>query len=72
MSAAQTIFPEALTRRERDVLEILAQGKTTKEIANALSISPKTVSVHRSHIVQKLRIHSAVELTRYAVFITTG
>jgi len=56
-----------LTPRETEVLRLIAEGKTNKEIAAALGISPKTVSVHRSNIMSKLDLHSSVELARYAI-----
>lgn len=56
-----------LTDREREVLQLLAEGKTTKWIANDLSISVKTVETHRRNIMEKLDLHSIAELTKYAV-----
>ena len=56
-----------LTDREREVLQLLAEGKSTKEIAGVLSVSAKTVDVHRSHIMDKLDLHSVAELTKYAI-----
>jgi DNA-binding NarL/FixJ family response regulator len=55
-----------LTDRERDVLRLVIDGKSNKEIAHLLSISPKTVSVHRSNIMAKLDLHNSVEMLRYA------
>lgn len=57
----------ALTPREREVLQLLAEGSSTKEIAGALQVSPKTVETHRRQIIIKLNLHSVAELTRYAV-----
>ena len=57
----------ALTDREREVLQLLAEGKTTKWIASELSISVKTVETHRRNIMEKLDLHSIAELTKYAV-----
>lgn len=54
-----------LTERERDVLKLVVEGKSNKEIAHLLSISPKTVSVHRSNIMSKLGLHNSVEMLRY-------
>ena len=54
-----------LTERERDVLRLVVAGKSNKEIAHLLSISPKTVSVHRSNIMSKLGLHNSVEMLRY-------
>ena len=58
---------ELLTDREREILQLVAEGKTNKEIANELNISPYTIDTHRSHILQKLNLHSAPELILYAV-----
>ncbi|GAB4529031.1 MAG: response regulator transcription factor [Anaerolineae bacterium] len=57
----------ALTERELQVLELVVEGKSNKEIARALVISPKTVSVHRSNIMSKLGVHNSVELVRYVM-----
>lgn len=56
-----------LTPKEREVLQLLAEGKTTKEIAAALFLSPKTVDTHRQHMMEKLDLHSIAELTKYAI-----
>jgi len=56
-----------LTLREREVLQLLAEGKTTKEISSSLNISAKTVETYRKQIMDKLDIHSIAELTKYAV-----
>lgn len=56
-----------LSDREREVLQLLAEGKTTKEIAAHLFVSIKTVETHRSNIMEKLNIHNIAELTKYAV-----
>jgi DNA-binding NarL/FixJ family response regulator len=56
-----------LTPKEREVLQLLAEGKTTKEIAASLFLSPKTVDTHRQHIMDKLEIRSIAELTKYAI-----
>jgi RNA polymerase sigma factor (sigma-70 family) len=57
----------ALTDREREVLQLIAEGKSTKEIARTLGVSVKTVETHRRNIMEKLDIHSVAELTKYAV-----
>lgn len=57
---------QALTRREQEILRLLAEGLTAKEIGQRLFISPKTVENHRANIMNKLDIHSAMELVRYA------
>lgn len=56
-----------LTQREREVLQLLAEGHSTKEIASHLGVSIKTVGTHREHIMQKLDIHSIAGLTKYAI-----
>lgn len=56
----------AFTQRERQVLQLIVQGKSNKEIAAELHISPKTVSVHRSNLMAKLGLRSEIELLRYA------
>lgn len=58
---------DLLTDREKEVLQLLAEGKTAKAIAGILSLSPYTVETHRTHIMQKLDLHSAVDLVLYAV-----
>ena len=58
---------ELLTPREREILQLAAEGKTNKEIANLLNLSLYTVDTHRSHILQKLDLHSVPELILYAV-----
>jgi DNA-binding NarL/FixJ family response regulator len=58
---------ELLTGREREVLQLAAEGKPNKEIAGALNISLTTVETHRTHILQKLGLHSVPELILYAV-----
>ena len=57
----------ALTAREREVLQLVAEGLTTKEIANRLHISPKTAETHRQQLMNKLNIHSVADLTKFAV-----
>jgi DNA-binding NarL/FixJ family response regulator len=56
-----------LTAREREVLQLLAEGQANKEVANALGISTKTAETHRAHILAKLNVHSMSELVRYAI-----
>jgi two-component system response regulator NreC len=58
---------DLLTSREREILQLLAEGKANKEVATALNISPYTVETHRSHILQKLNLHNPAELILYAV-----
>jgi DNA-binding NarL/FixJ family response regulator len=56
-----------VTSREREIIQYLAQGKRSKEIASSLGISIKTVETHRSNVMRKLELHSLTELVRYAV-----
>lgn len=56
-----------LTDREREVLQQLAEGNTTKEMADALCVSVKTIETHRRNIMEKLNLHSVAELTKYAI-----
>jgi DNA-binding NarL/FixJ family response regulator len=56
-----------LTKREREVLQLLTEGKTTKQTAKCLHISPKTVEVHRLNIMNKLDIDNMAQLTKYAI-----
>jgi DNA-binding NarL/FixJ family response regulator len=56
-----------LTPREREVIQLVAEGKTTKEIANTLSLSVKTAETHRTNLMRKLDLHSIADLTLYAV-----
>ena len=56
-----------LTQREREVLQLVVEGHTTKKIASRLNISTKTVESHRSNIMGKLGLHTVAELTKYAV-----
>lgn len=56
-----------LTAREREVLQLIAEGKSTKQIASSLNVSVKTIETHRQQIMEKLNIHSIAELTKYAI-----
>jgi DNA-binding NarL/FixJ family response regulator len=58
---------ERLTSREREILQLIAEGKTSKEVASALSINIKTAETHRANIMRKLEIHSVTQLVHYAV-----
>lgn len=58
---------DLLTAREREILQMLAEGKTAKDIASALDLSVYTVDAHRARIMKKLDLHSAGELVRYAM-----
>ena len=58
---------DSLTAREREVLQLIAEGLSNREIAEKLFISPKTVKVHRFKMMEKLDLHNTAEITRYAV-----
>jgi DNA-binding NarL/FixJ family response regulator len=62
-----TIREDPLTPREREVLKLIAESRSTKQIAAALVISEKTVERHRENMLDKLGMHDRVELTRYAI-----
>jgi two-component system response regulator NreC len=58
---------QALSEREREIFQLIAEGHSNKEIADLLSVSPATVETHRAHILQKLDVHNTAELVLYAV-----
>jgi two-component system response regulator NreC len=58
---------DMLSDREKEVLYLLAEGKTNKEVAATLGISPYTVETHRNHLMQKLNLHNTAEIVLYAV-----
>jgi DNA-binding NarL/FixJ family response regulator len=58
---------ELLTEREREILQLLAEGKSNKEAAAALGLSPYTVETHRNNLMQKLNLHNTAEIVLYAV-----
>jgi len=64
---APTIGRNRLTPREREIVQLLAEGKSTKEVAVALGLSVKTAETHRSNIMRKLQLHSVSDLVLYAV-----
>jgi DNA-binding NarL/FixJ family response regulator len=66
-SAVPEISGERLTSREREIVQLLSEGKSSKEAAAMLNISVKTAETHRANIMRKLSIHSVSELVRYAV-----
>jgi DNA-binding NarL/FixJ family response regulator len=63
----ETSSPCVLTPREREVIQLVAEGKSTKEVATALSLSVKTAETHRTNLMRKLDLHSIADLTLYAV-----
>ena len=58
---------QLLTEREREILHLLAEGKSNKEVAAILNVSPYTVETHRTHLMQKLNLHNTAEIVLYAV-----
>ncbi len=66
MSKAE-LPPDPLTDRERQVLQLVAEGNTTKQIASTLGVSVKTAESHRTRMMQKLAIHETASLVRYAI-----
>jgi len=66
LTRRETEIP-CLTQREREVLQLVAEGKRSKEIADLLGISIKTTETHRAHIMEKLSIHDTAGLVRYAI-----
>jgi RNA polymerase sigma factor (sigma-70 family) len=58
---------DRLTPRQREVLRLIADGRTTKEIARELNISIKTVETHRAQVMKELRVHDVAGLVRYAI-----
>lgn len=67
LTKSHPLNSDVLTDREREVLQLLAEGKSTKRIALKLHISIKTVETHRRQMMNKLDIHSVAELTKYAI-----
>jgi len=65
--ATKEPYSDPLTNRERQVLQLIAEGKTTKEVAVILGVGVKTAESHRSALMGKLDIHSTAELVRYAI-----
>lgn len=64
---SEEIGVDILTNRESEILQLIAEGNSTKRIAEVLFISPKTVESHRANIMEKLNIHNIPELTKYAI-----
>ena len=58
---------DLLTEREREVLQLLAEGKSNKEVASVLNVSPYTIETHRTNLMQKLGLHNTAEIVLYAV-----
>ena len=66
-SSSSTPAKEPLTTRQREVLQLMAEGHTTKAMASLLHVSTKTIEFHRAQIMRALDLHSTAELTRYAI-----
>jgi DNA-binding NarL/FixJ family response regulator len=66
-SEPQSSGPETLSSREQEIVQLLAEGHTSPEIARRLHISTRTVEGHRRNIMRKLKVHSVAELTKYAI-----
>lgn len=66
-AGAEISTGDRLTSRERQIVQLLAEGKTSKEIATALDISIKTADTHRANIMRKLDLHSLADVVRYAI-----
>ncbi len=64
---AGQVSPEALGKREREVLQLVAEGHRTAKIASKMGITPATVESHRRNIMRKLKLHSVADLTRFAL-----
>ena len=58
---------DGLTEREREILKMIAEGKSNKEISEMLSLSLRTVQAHRANLMAKLHMHDRTELVRYAI-----
>ena len=67
MLMAESADPALMTEREREVIQLYAEGHTTKQIADCLNISIKTVETHRRKIMEKLNVTSIAELTKFAI-----
>ena len=65
--AGEPLIAPRLTQREREVLQLMSEGKGTKEIAGQLGLSAKTVETHRQHLMEKLNLHSINEMVRFAL-----
>jgi len=65
--AAPMDLSDRLTSREREIVQLVSEGKSTKEVASLLGISVKTAETHRANIMRKLQVHSVTDLVRYAV-----
>ncbi len=67
LGSAQGVEQEQLSERERQIVQLVAEGRTNRQIASALGITPKTVDTHRTRLMGKLGIHDTPALVRYAI-----
>ncbi len=67
LNNGKTIKKAALSSREKEVLQLIAEGKSSKEIGEILYLSPKTIDVHRNNIMKKIELFTIPELTKYAI-----
>ncbi len=65
--AGAAVGAKGLTQRQAEILRLVASGRTTKEIARSLGISPKTVEFHRARLMERLGVHEVTALTRFAI-----
>ena len=63
----ETLVKAILSTREKEVLQLIAEGKSSKEIGEVLFLSPKTIDVHRNNIMKKIELYTIPELTKYAI-----
>jgi DNA-binding NarL/FixJ family response regulator len=66
-TASPMELADRLTTREREIVQLVSEGKSTKEVASLLGISVKTAETHRANVMRKLQVHSVTDLVRYAV-----
>ncbi|HVM97715.1 MAG TPA: response regulator transcription factor [Candidatus Acidoferrales bacterium] len=62
-----SVSPSVLSPRERQILTMICTGRTNREMASELRLSPNTIETHRKHLIEKLDLHSTAELVRYAI-----
>lgn len=68
MQGKRTVpLEDPLTTREREIIKLIAEGKSSKEIADLLFISPRTAERHRANIMEKLNLRKTVDLVKYAI-----
>ena len=67
LNEPRVVMRNRLTSREREIVQLLSEGRSSKEVAVTLGISVKTAETHRANIMRKLELHSVSELVRYAV-----